>query len=171
MSRPFEHSELVPDYCSDFEFGARCESASLLARLKVSKRNKGADPASQAFSWGNNSKIRCLSSETNSKHEIKNSEPTLFLTLEFEFVSGFVLRIGSLALRKTKERVRQNSEGYLADSLVALSPLFDGDWDEKTRESAKCLGAQTGIPELATNSEALSLNPHLRRPRLGRRCV
>jgi hypothetical protein len=39
---------------------------------------------------------------------------------------------------KRIERVRQKSGEHLADSLLAASLLFAKDWDETSRETAKC---------------------------------
>jgi hypothetical protein len=47
-----------------------------------------------------------------------------------------------LALPKRIDRVRQKSSDHLADSLLAASHFFATDWDENSRETAKCLGAR-----------------------------
>jgi hypothetical protein len=52
-----------------------------------------------------------------------------------------------------KKRVRQKSKGRLADSRLAVSPLGDEIWDEKMRETAKCLVIK-GEVSYSTRAEA-----------------
>src|SRR5262249_41494440 len=46
------------------------------------------------------------------------------------------------------ERVRQKSRGYLADSLLVTSYFGNVTWDEKGRQTAKCLGARKAAKRL-----------------------